>query len=280
MLDIKFIRENPDLIRKTGIEKNFPINVERLLELDGLLRDKNAIAESMRAERNSLSSEIPTLNGDEKNKKVAIVKEIKDRLATVEAEIAPLKAEFDDLMYRVPNPTLPEVPVGKTDADNVELRKWGTIKEFDFEPKSHIELGESLDLMDFTRASKIAGSRTYYLKNEAVLLEMAITRFVIDKLVSKGFTPMTVPVMVKDIAMAGTGYFPLGKEQAYAITEDELYLVGTSEVSLVSYHNGETFDVSELPKFYAGFSQCFRREAGTYGKDTKGLYRVHQFTKI
>jgi seryl-tRNA synthetase len=165
MLDIKFIRENPDLIRKTGIEKNFPIDVERLLELDGLLRDKNAIAESMRAERNSLSSEIPTLNGDEKNKKVAIVKEIKDRLATVEAEIAPLKAEFDDLMYRVPNPTLPEVPVGKTDADNVELRKWGTIKEFDFEPKSHIELGESLDLMDFTRASKIAGSRTYYLKN-------------------------------------------------------------------------------------------------------------------
>jgi seryl-tRNA synthetase len=280
MLDIKFIRENPELIKKASLEKNFPLDIDRLLEVDSLLKDKNTTADALRAERNSLSSEIPTLSGEEKEKKVAIVKDLKEKISVIEAEITPLKDEFDDLMNRVPNPTLPEVPVGKTDADNIELRKWGKVREFGFEPKSHIELGESLDLLDFTRASKIAGSRTYYLKNEAMLLEMALTRFVIDKLVTKGFTPMSVPVMVKDIAMKGTGYFPLGKEQAYAITEDELYLVGTSEVSLVSYHNGETFNIDELPKFYAGCSQCFRREAGTYGKDTKGLYRVHQFTKI
>ena len=280
MLDIKFIRENADIVKKAAENKLFRVDIDRLLALDNDIKEIVKKLDEIKEERNKLSSSIPSLTGDEKQEKIAYVKELKDKIANLENDLAPLKEEFDLLVLMVPNPTLPEVPVGRDENDNVELRKWGEIRKFDFQPKDHVELGETLDLMDFAHASKIAGSRTYYLKNDAVLLEMAVCRFVLDKLVSKGFSPMTVPVMVKDIAMKGTGYFPLGKEQAYAITEDELYLVGTSEVSLVSYHNGETLDKKDFPILYAGYSNCFRREAGTYGKDTKGLYRVHQFTKI
>lgn len=280
MLDIKYIRENKELIRQTGIDKNFPIDVDLLLELDRKIVDLNKSLDELKTERNKKSEIIPKLSGEEKMKEITYVKELKEKISSLEADLAPIKEEFDLLMLKVPNPCLPEVPVGKDDTDNVEVKKWGEVRSFDFTPKDHITLGEELDLMEFARASKIAGSRTYYLRNDAVLLEMAICRYVVDKLVSKGFTPMSVPVMVKDIAMKGTGYFPLGKEQAYAITEDDLYLVGTSEVSLVSYHNGETLSKDNLPILYAGYSNCFRREAGTYGKDTKGLYRVHQFTKI
>ena len=280
MLDIKFIRENADIVKKSAKDKLFNIDIDRLISLDTDMKEIVKNLDELKEERNKLSSSIPSLSGDEKQEKIAYVKELKDKISDLEKKLTPLKDEFDLLMLMVPNPTLPEVPVGKDDTDNIELRKWGEIRKFDFTPKDHTELGEELDLMDFAHASKIAGSRTYYLKNDAVLLEMAICRFVLDKLVSKGFTPMTVPVMVKDIAMKGTGYFPLGREQSYAITEDDLYLVGTSEVSLVSYHNGETLDKKGFPILYAGYSSCFRREAGTYGKDTKGLYRVHQFTKI
>ena len=279
MLDIKFIRENPELIKKTAKEKLVEIDVDRLLEVDKLVKENLTEVETLRAERNKLSNEISKLQGEDKQKKVERVKALKEEISKIEEVLHPLQEEFEDLMLRVPAPTLEEVPVGESDADNVEIRKVGEIRKFDFTPKSHYELGEELDLMDFSHASKIAGSRTYYLKNEAALLEMAVCRFVIDKLMKKGFTLMTVPVMVKDIAMRGTGYFPIGKEQAYEIGEDGLYLVGTSEVSLVSYHNGEVVNLDK-PILYAGYSNCFRREAGTYGKDTKGLYRVHQFTKI
>lgn len=279
MLDIKFIRENPELIKKTAKEKLVDIDVDRLLEVDKLVKENLTEVETLRAERNKLSNEISKLQGEEKQLKVERVRELKEKISKIEEVLNPLQEEFEDLMLRVPAPTLEEVPVGESDADNVEIRKVGEIRKFDFTPKSHYELGEELDLMDFSHASKIAGSRTYYLKNEAALLEMAVCRFVIDKLIKKGFTLMTVPVMVKDIAMRGTGYFPIGKEQAYEIGEDGLYLVGTSEVSLVSYHNGEIVNLDK-PILYAGYSSCFRREAGTYGKDTKGLYRVHQFTKI
>ncbi len=279
MLDIKFIRENPEVIKKTAKEKLVEIDVDRLLEVDKLVKENLTEVEILRAERNKLSNEISKLQGEEKQLKVERVRDLKEKISEIEAVLHPLQEEYDDLMLRVPAPTLDEVPVGESDADNVEIRKVGEIRKFGFTPKSHYELGEELDLMDFSHASKIAGSRTYYLKNEAALLEMAVCRFVIDKLIKKGFTLMTVPVMVKDVAMRGTGYFPIGKEQAYEIGEDGLYLVGTSEVSLVSYHNGEIVNLDK-PILYAGYSNCFRREAGTYGKDTKGLYRVHQFTKI
>jgi seryl-tRNA synthetase len=280
MLDINFIRQNPDVVKKAVKDKLMKADIDRLLELDGQIREKTTAAEALRAERNNLSKLIPQMSGDEKNQNIAKVKTLKDELSVIEPDLDTIRTEFDAIMLTVPSIPRPEVPIGKGDDDNVEIRRWGEIRKFDFTPKDHVELAESLDLIDVTRGVKVGGSRSYFLKNEGALLEMSICRYVIDKLVSKGFTFMTVPLMVKDTAMYGTGYFPLGFDQAYKITEDELYLIGTSEVSLVSYHQNEILNLDEIPKMYAGYSTCFRREAGTYGKDTRGLYRVHQFQKV
>ncbi|MDO4282823.1 MAG: serine--tRNA ligase [Clostridia bacterium] len=281
MLDIKYIRENSDIVKKAAENKLIQVDIDRLLEIDLLLRNKNQELDTLREERNKLSSSIPTLVDPEKKNTIEYVRTLKDKISALESEVAPLKEEFDNLMYEVPGVPFEEVPIGKTDEDNVEIKRVGKIPTFDFEIKDHVDLAESLDLVDIPRGVKVAGSRSYYLKNEAVLLEMALCRYVVDKLVKKGFTPMTVPTLVKEAPMYGTSYFPGGRDQAYAVTEDELYLVGTSEVALVSYHSNETFESeAELPKMYCGYSSCYRREAGTYGKDTRGLYRVHQFTKI
>lgn len=280
MLDINFIRENPDLVKKAVKDKLMHTDIDRLLEVDGIIKDKNSVVEGLRAERNNLSKQVPTLKGDEKEKAVARVRKVKEELSKLEPELDQIKKEFDDIMLMVPSVPMPEVPIGFDDNDNVEIRKWGEIRKFDFEPKDHMDLAEALDLVDVPRGVKVAGSRSYFLKNEGALLEQAIARYAIDKLVAKGFTFMTVPVMVKYDAMQGTGYFPGGYEQAYKLTEDDLYMVGTAEVALASYHMNETFNANELPKMYAGYSTCFRREAGTYGKDTRGLYRVHQFQKV
>lgn len=281
MLDIKFIRENADIVKEAAKNKYIKVDIDKLLELDKNIRKLNQDLDKMKEEKNTLSSSIPTLKDDEKIKTIEYVKTLKERISSVESQLTPLRKEYDDLMYEVPGVPLEEVPIGETDEDNVEIKRVGTIPTFDFEIKDHVDLAESLDLVDIPRGVKIAGSRSYYLKNEAVLLEMALCRYVIDKLVKKGFTPMTVPTLVKEAPMYGTSYFPGGRDQAYAVTEDNLYLVGTSEVALVSYHSNETFESADLlPKMYCGYSSCFRREAGTYGKDTRGLYRVHQFTKI
>lgn len=281
MLDIKFIRENKDIVKKAAENKLIDVDIDKLLEIDESLRKITQESDNLKEERNKLSSSIPTLPNDEKQKTIAYVKELKEKISDLEEKINPLKDEFTNLMYQVPGIPFEEVPIGKTDEDNVEIKRVGQIPTFDFEIKDHVDLAESLDLIDIPRGVKVAGSRSYYLKNEAVLLEMALCRYVIDKLVKKGFTPMTVPTLVKEAPMYGTSYFPGGRDQAYAVTEDNLYLVGTSEVALVSYYSNETFKSNtELPKKLCGYSSCYRREAGTYGKDTRGLYRVHQFTKI
>lgn len=281
MLDIKYIRENSDIVKKAAENKLINVDIDRLLEVDNILRTKNQELDTLREERNKLSSSIPTLADREKKDTIEYVRTLKEKITKLEDEVTPLKEEFDNLMYEVPGVPFEEVPIGKTDEDNVEIKTVGKIPTFDFEIKDHVDLAESLDLIDIPRGVKVAGSRSYYLKNEAVLLEMALCRYVVDKLVKKGFTPMTVPTLVKEAPMYGTSYFPGGRDQAYAVTEDNLYLVGTSEVALVSYHSNETFENEEcLPKMYCGYSSCYRREAGTYGKDTRGLYRVHQFTKI
>lgn len=281
MLDIKYIRENKELVKKAAKDKLLKVDIDKLLVLDSELRDLTQRIDILKSQRNEISSMIPGLSADAKQKLVDKVKNIKDNIANLEEELTPIKAEYTDLMYRVPSVPMEEVPIGKTDEDNVEISRYGQIPKFDFPIKDHVTLAEELDLVDIPRGAKVSGARFYYLKNEAVLLEMAICRYVIDKLISKGFTPFEVPMLVKEEAMYGTSYFPNGRDQAYAIPEDNLYLVGTAEVSLVSYHSGETFQsADELPKMYCGLSSCFRREAGTYGKDTRGLYRVHQFTKI
>ena len=281
MLDIKFIRENADVVKTAAKNKLINVDIDRLLQVDEELRKVSQEADTLKEERNKLSSSIPTLSNEEKQKTILYVKELKEKIAILDEKIEPLKKEFTDLMYQVPGIPFEEVPIGKDDEENVEIKRVGEIPTFDFEIKDHVDLAENLDLIDIPRGVKIAGSRSYYLKNEAVLLEMALCRYVIDKLVKKGFTPMTVPTLVKEAPMYGTSYFPGGREQSYAVTEDDLYLVGTSEVALVSYYSNETFaSNTELPKMMCGYSSCYRREAGTYGKDTRGLYRVHQFTKI
>jgi seryl-tRNA synthetase len=194
--------------------------------------------------------------------------------------LAPLEQEFERLMLQVPNIPAPDVPEGLTEADNVEVRRWGEPPAFPFTPRDHVELGEGLDLIDLQRAARIAGTRTYYLKNEAVLLELAVLRFTLDHMIRKGFTPMLVPHLVRDEAMLGTAYFPGGEEQAYRVEKDELNLIGTSEVPLTAYHYDEILNEAELPKRYVGLSSCYRREAGTYGRDTRGIYRIHQFQKV
>jgi len=281
MLDIKYIRENSDKVKKAAKDKLVTVDVDKLLSLDEAIIKINRELDVMKEERNTLSSKITTLSSEEKEKTVAYVRSLKEKITKLEDEISPLKTQYVELMYLVPSVPYDEVPIGRTDEDNVEIKRVGTIPTFDFEIKDHVTLAEELDLLDIPRGVKVAGSRSYYLKNDALLLEMSLCRYVIDKLIKKGFTPMGVPLMVKEEAMYGTSYFPGGRDQTYTITEDGLYLVGTSEVPLVSYHSGETFgSTEELPKLFCGLSSCFRREAGTYGKDTRGLYRVHQFTKI
>ena len=186
------------------------------------------------------------------------------------------------LLLQLPQPADEEVPVGKDDSENVEIKKWGEVRNFDFPAKDHVELGDKLRLIDIERGVKLAGSRSYVLLGDGTLLHQAVLRLAQDMMVARGFVPMVVPVLVREEPMEGTGYFPLGREQAYAITNEDppKYLVGTAEVSLTAYHMGETLDLGTLPRKYVAMSSCFRREAGTYGKDTAGLYRIHQFDKV
>ena len=282
MLDLKFIEENKELVKQGIIKKNFKVDIDKLLELNNQRKLLTSESEKIKSIKNSVSKEIGKLNKDEKAIKLSEMQKLTEKEKELDEKLNKIKDEINQILLTIPNPPDESVPVGKDDTENVEIERVGGIKrKEEFESfKDHIELGLLLDIVDFNRASKISGSRTYYLKNEGVLLQMAIMRFALDTLIKKGFTPFYPPFLVKDIAMTGTGYFPVGKEQSYSIEKDELYLIGTSEVPLVSYHYDEVIDENILPIKYAGYSSCFRREAGTYGKDTKGLYRIHQFEKI
>lgn len=248
MLDIAYIRANPDKVKLAAKQKMMDVDVDRLLALDAEIRKLNFQIDTLRNKRNALSEEVKAAVKEERLKIIKQVKTIKDELAPLEAEYENVKSEFDRLMLCVPSIPAPDVPVGKTDEDNVFVRAVGEIPTFDFLVKDHVELALSLGLIDTERAVKFAGSRSYFLKNEGMLLEMAIMRFVIDRLTAKGFTPMSVPLLVRESAMTGTGYFPVGYEQAYKLPEDEQFLIGTSEVSLVSYHQNEILKLEELPK--------------------------------
>lgn len=280
MLDIGFIRSNPEVIKEGIRKKKMTMDVDELLGVDEEMRRIKSEVESLRAERNRVTKDIPKLSGDLKDRAVARVRAVKDDLAALEPKLRQMEARFEELMLRVPNPPLPEVPEGETDDDNVEVRRFGSPPNFDFNPKDHLELAELLDILDIPRAVKFAGARMYVLKNEGALLEFALFKMALDHLVSRGFQPMIVPQLVRREAMIGTGFFPLGEEDTFFIEKDELYLVGTSEVSLVSYHMDEILNEKDLPKHYCGYSTCFRREAGSYGRDTRGFYRLHQFNKV
>ncbi len=299
MIDLDLVRKNPDAYQTACKNKNIKLDVKAFLKLDEQRRTKTAEIQKMQAERNAVSKKVPTLKDKaEKEKVIADMKALADKLKQAESELAPTQEEWMKIQLLMPSVPLASVPVGKDDSENVEMRKWGTVPTFDFQIKDHVALGTSLDIIDIPRGVKVAGSRSYFLKGDGARLELAVMQFTIDSLVKKGFTLFTPPLMANYAAMMGTSYFPGGEEQAYAIgvdrtpelglgekegkqiESDKVYLIGTSEVSVASYHSGETFKAAELPKRYAGFSNCFRREAGTYGKDTHGIYRIHQFQKV
>lgn len=281
MLDINFIRHNPDKVQQAADNKGIRISVSELLNYDQKRREFLQKIEALRAERNKVSKEVPKLSGSKKVSAIRQVKEVNARLGELDTQFEVVNSKFEELMLQVPAVPLDGVPVGETDEDNVEIRKEGIIPKFDFQIKDHVTLGEMHGMIDIPRGVKIAGSRMYYLKGKGVMLHRAVIQLAIDVLTKRNFTPMIVPVMVHEKAMYGTGYFPFGKEQTYTTQDDiPMNLVGTAEVPLVSYYSDEVLSLSQLPVRLAGVSDCFRREVGSAGKDTRGLYRVHQFTKV
>ncbi len=280
MLDIQFIRQNADQVRAAIRNKRFDVNLDELLDADKERREITRDLEAKRARKNELSALIPKASKDDRPKLVEEAKQVRTDIEGLEPKLAEVARRFQDLMLRIPSVPRPEVPIGKGEEDNVEVRRVGTPRKFDFQPKDHVELMSTLGLVDWDGPRRFAGARSYALVGDGALLEQAVLRLAIDVLIGRGMRLVTPPVMVKERAMTGTGFFPLGREEAYSIAADELFLVGTSEVPLVSMYCDETLDAAKLPMKFAGLSPCFRREAGAHGKDTRGLYRVHQFMKV
>jgi seryl-tRNA synthetase len=283
MIDLKDLRENPDKYRKAVELKRMNVDIAAVLDVDARCLSAQQEFERLRAEQNEASKQIGKLKDPAaKQEAIARVGALKGQVKEAEDRWKAAQGQLDPLLLQLPQPPDPDVPVGKDDTENVEVRKWGNVRTFEFAPKDHATLGTALGLLDVERGVKLAGSRSYFLLGMGTLLHQAVLRLAQDLMIERGFTPMTVPVLVRDEAMTGTGYFPLGKEQAYAMTNEDppKYLVGTAEVSLTAYHMSETLDGKTLPRKYVAMSPCFRREAGTYGKDTAGIYRIHQFDKV
>ncbi len=280
MLDIKFIRENAEKIKWAARVKKIECNVDELLELDRQLSEIKRQLQDIQTRKNAAGKKIPKADPQEKQKLIAEMSELKKSEKELSAKREEIEPKFNELMLRVPQIPDENVPIGQDDTENVELRKWGNIRQFDFEPSSHITLGEKLALIDTQRGVKVAGTRNYFLTGNGALLHWAVLRFALDYLIERGYQAMYPPVLVRESAMRGTGYLPGGEEQAYKCEKDNVYLAGTSEVPVAAYHMNEILNESELPKKFVALSPCFRREAGTYGKDTAGLYRIHQFDKV
>ncbi len=280
MLDIKFIRENPDLIKEAARKKHIDFDVEKLLQIDEERRKVLAETEDLRARQNNASEQIPQIKEDsERQRLIAEMKAVKEELSGKEDQLKRIVGEWEDLMLDVPNVPDPSVPDGNSDLDNQEIRKWGDITALGFEPKSHIELMENLDLVDLERGAKVAGFRGYFLKGDAALMSVAIWQLAFEMWVKKGFIPLIAPSLVREEGLMGSGWFPQGKEEVYK-TQDDLYLAGTAEVPVMAFHREEILDEKELPKKYIAFSPCYRRGIGSYGKDTKGIFRLHEFAKV
>ena len=280
MIDIKQIRENPEKFQKAAKDKNFDVDIDHLLDIDTALLDNKNKLQYIATEKNKLGKSIPKLFGDERIHAIGKLSIHKKNEAKVQEQIKELQPEFDELMQHVAQPTDDDVPLGKDDTENVEIRKEGQIRHFDFEPKDHVQLGLALGIIDIERGVKLAGTRNYILKGDGALLHWAVLRFAMDFMVDKGYVPMSVPLLMKDQTMIGTGFFPGSEDQTYRMEKDQLNLAGTAEVPLTAYRMGEILSTKELPLKYVALSNCFRREAGAAGKDTYGLYRIHQFDKV
>jgi seryl-tRNA synthetase len=270
MIDLKKLRENPGFFRKATADKQRDsVLVDKAINIDKEKREILQKVEALRAERNKLGKE-----GIERGK------QIKSELENLEKQLGENDIKLNDALWQIPNPALSDVPIGRDESGNIEVRKWGRIPKLDFQAKAHYELGDLLDVVDTERAGKVSGTRFSYLKNEAVLLEMALLNFGFKTLVNKGFSPIFPPVLIQKKIMAALGYNNYSWEETYILDKDDLCLVATAEHAIVPYFKDEILEEGNLPKRFVGFSNAFRREAGSYGKDTKGIFRVHQFNKL
>jgi len=280
MLDIKYIRENKDRVKEAVQKKKISFDVDYLLDLDLKRRELLQVVEEKNAMKNQANQRIKEAETQEqRDMLIGQMKELDRNSDNEEEEYKKIKEEFDELMLLVPNVPDESVPTGDSDEDNKEIKTWGEIPMFDFTIKDHVQLARDLDLVDFERGAKVAGFRGYYLKREAFQLSMAIMNYATDILMKNGFIPMHAPSLVNEKIMKGTGYLPQAKDEVYQTT-DGMYLAGTSEVSVMGYHSDEILKEEDLPIKYMGFSPCFRTEIGSYGKDTQGILRVHEFMKI
>lgn len=280
MLDIKFIVENKDLVTQGLLKKGYTnINVDDLISLHSSINKLKTSSQALAEEKNRLSNNIKTAPAEERPAIIAKSKEIGEDLKKEQEELAVEIEKFDNIMLRMPNLPSNDSPVGKDDTCNVVSRKVGDLPKFAFTPRDHVELMDINDWGEMERIAKVCGSRTYAIKNELARLELAIHMMVLDKLTDNGFTTINVPSIAKEKPLYGMGYLPFAGDEIYYLPADELYLSGTAELVLNSLRADEILNENELPVLYAGFSPCFRREAGAAGKDTRGLVRVHQFMK-
>ena len=284
MLDLTLIRNTPDAVKEAARLKNNPIDIDGLLALDQQVLTLQREVEEARAKQNGLSKQIQQA-AKEKNTElrttlIAEGKQLAEQIKEKEPLLNSLLEERYQMLLLVPNIPDPSAPIGKDENDNVPIKYWGEKSTFDFPPLDHYEIMQKLDLVDIERAVKISGSRSYALKGDAARLELALMNFALDRIARKGFTPLIVPAMARDFCFVGNGQFPKGRDQVYEIEGQDLFLVGTSEVSITGMYKDEILKVEDLPLTFVGFCPCFRQEAGTYGKDTRGVFRIHQFNKV
>jgi seryl-tRNA synthetase len=280
MLSLAFIRENPDAVRKAIADKNAGVDLDRLLALDGEARGLKSKLDDLRRRRNEISDGFRAADPADRPGLGAQAKALGAEAAEAEAELAGKTGELDALMLRLPGIPWEGAPVGSDESFNQVTRTEGELPRFDFEPRDHVALVEMNDWADLSRITQVAGSRTYALKGRLALLEQALMLWAQKRLAAEGFTLMTVPALARPQAFVATGHFPGHEEEAYEIEKDGLYLAGTGEIALTSLHSGEILEEAQLPILYAGYSPCFRREAGSAGRDVRGLLRVHQFYKL
>ena len=280
MLDIKYIREHALEVKKNGLSRQSGVDIDELLRVDEEHRTLRTDVEGFRKQRNDIANDMRTAAAERRDGLITKGKELKRLLAVKEAELAEVEARWMTMLVQVPNLTHPDTPIGASDHENAEIRVWGEKRDIK-NPKNHVEIADEHDLIDWERGAKVAGNKFYYLKGKLMILEQALIRFALDEVMNHGFIPMTTPDLARDEIISGAGFSPRGAEsQIYSIENHDLSLIGTSEIALAGYHEGETLSERDLPLRYAGFSHCYRTEAGTYGRESYGLYRVHQFSKV
>ncbi len=274
MLSLDFIRKNKDKVIQAAKNKNRQVDIKKILSLDDKRRSLLGEIQQLREKRNKLAKEKPN------QEVINIGKELKEKIKNLEKQLTEIEEQLNNLLSYIPNIPLDEVPIGKDSSGNQVVKIWGEPKKFHFTPKSHIDLGLSLEIFDLERGTKVSGFRGYFLINQAAILHFAILFYVFKKLVKKGYTPIIAPSIVKGFTLFGSGQFPWGKEEVYQLNDEDAYLAGTAEVPVTAYYANEILNEKDLPKKFVAFSPCFRKEAGSYGKDTRGLYRLHEFWKV